>query len=88
MLSPSTHMKELFCKYLNDQCSPQEIKELLASFSAEDESVLRALITDSLEDMGAENKDEVIPCNPVTDKIFAVLKTQINSEKKEVAPYP
>jgi len=75
-------MKELFCRYLNEQCSLQEIKELLACFSAEDESVLRALIRTSLEDKDAEDKNEESPGNPVPNKIFAAIKTQINSEKE------
>ena len=79
-------MKELFCKYLNEQCSPQEVKELLACFSAEDESALRTLITDSLKDLDVENEDEKSRSTPVIDKILAVIKTQIKSEKEKVAP--
>ena len=79
-------MKDIFCKYLNNQCSPQEVKELLAWFSAEDESVLRALITASLEEMDVEDKDEDNKWSPVTDKLFANIKAQIKSEKGKVVP--
>ena len=79
-------MLELFSKYLNEQCSPQEVKDLLAYFSAEKKSVLRALITANQKDMDAEDKDEERRWNHVTDKIFAVIKTQINSEKEKVVP--
>ena len=79
-------MLELFSKYLNEQCSPQEVKDLLAYFSAEKKSVLRALITANQNDMDAEDKDEERRWNHVTDKIFAVIKTQINSEKEKVVP--
>ena len=79
-------MKDIFCKYLNNQCSPQEVKELLAWFSAEDESVLRALITASLEEMDVEDKDEDSKWSSVTDRLFADIKTQIKSEKGKVVP--
>jgi len=79
-------MLELFSKYLNEQCSPQEVKELLAWFSAEDESVLRALITASLEEMDVEDKDEDSKWSSVTDRLFADIKTQIKSEKGKVVP--
>jgi len=79
-------MKDIFCKYLNNQCSPQEVKELLAWFSADDESVLRALITASLEEMDVEDKDEDNKWSPVTDKLFANIKAQIKSEKGKVVP--
>jgi len=79
-------MLELFSKYLNEQCSPQEVKDLLAYFSAEKKSVLRALITANQNDMDAEDKDEERRWNHVTDKIFAVIKMQINSEKEKVVP--
>ena len=60
MLIPPKHLRELFYKYLNGQCSPREVKELLACFNAENESVLRDLITASLADMDAldQYKDE------------------------------
>jgi len=79
-------MLELFSKYLNEQCSPQEVKDLLAYLSAEKKSVLRALITANQKDMDAEDKDGGRRWNHVTDKIFAVIKTQINSEKEKVVP--
>jgi len=55
---PPKHLKDLFYKYLNGQCSPREVKELLACFNVENESVLRALITASLEDMDAQDQDK------------------------------
>ena len=51
-------MKELFYKYLNNQCSPREVKKLLDSFSVENESVLRGLITASLEQMDATDHEK------------------------------
>src|SRR5215203_1067759 len=78
-------MKELFYKYLNDQCSPTEVRELLAYFNAtENESVLRDLIIGSLENIDAEDEGNGSRWNPITDKIFAVIKTQIDPEKGKV----
>ena len=79
-------MLELFSKYLNEQSSPQEVKELLVWFSAENDFVLRALITDNLKEMYAKVTDEESRWNSITDKIFAAIKTQINSEKGKVVP--
>jgi hypothetical protein len=48
-------MRELFRKYLDNNCSPAEVKRLLAYFNiAENEIMLRRLITEWLE----ENKEE------------------------------
>ena len=76
-------MKELFSKYLNDQCSPAEVKELLAYFNDdENEPALRDLITGSLEDM--DDEDEKSPWNPITDRSSAVIET--HPEKGKVVP--
>ena len=89
LLTPiPSNMKELFWKYLNEECAPQELKELLACFSVENESTLKALITANLEGMDAEDKNEESRLNPVTDKILAVIKAQINSENKKVVASP
>ena len=79
-------MKELFCKYINAQCSPQEVRELLAYFSAQDEPALRALITTSLEDIDVEDSTVEDTGDAVTDKIFAAIKTKINSENGKAVP--
>ena len=48
-------MRELFRKYLDNNCSPDEVRKLLAHFNiAENETLLRKLITDWLE----ENEEE------------------------------
>ena len=78
-------MKELFNKYVNDQCSPAEVKELLAYFDApENESVLRDLINGCLEEM--DDEDEKSLWNPITDRSSAVIKAQLNPEKGKVVP--
>ena len=48
-------MRELFRKYLDNNCSPAEVKRLLAYFNiAENEILLRRLITEWLE----QNEEE------------------------------
>ena len=58
MLKPSKHLKKLFGKYLLERCSPGEVREFVACFSVENEHVLRALITATLEDVEAEDEVE------------------------------
>ena len=49
-------MQELFRKYLDNQCSPEEVKKLLAYFNdPENEVLLRELIAESLA-----NSDEAM----------------------------
>ena len=49
-------MREIFIKYLNNQCSPAEVAELFAHFNVpENEKILRALIIESLEKIDPNN---------------------------------
>ncbi len=49
-------MRELFRKYLDNNCSPDEVRKLLAYFNIDDnEDLLRRLITEWLEE---NEKDE------------------------------
>src|SRR5215218_10011415 len=76
-------MQELFTKYLNNQCSPEEVRELLAYFNApENETILRGLITESLKniDAGGDGRQ----WNPATDKMFAVIKKKLDAKKGKV----
>ena len=51
-------MQELFRRYLDNQCSPEDVKELLAYFNnPKDETELRALIFNSLEEVHSEVDD-------------------------------
>ena len=62
-------MQELFKKYLDNQCSPEEVKALLAYFNnPENEVLLRGLIFDSLETIEAD--DDESQWQAATDKIF------------------
>ena len=79
-------MLELMRKFFDDQCSPQEVKEVLTYFNAENETVLRTFINASLEDMDAEDNNGESRSNSVTDKILAAIKTQIDSEKGKLVP--
>ena len=55
-----TTIQELFPKYLNNQCSPEEVKQLLSHFNVQhNEEQLRRLITQSLEDMDEEDVESL-----------------------------
>jgi transmembrane sensor len=76
-------MQELFRKYLDDQCSPGEVKELLAHFNdPENELVLRELITESLA--SSDEADDVSQWQAATDKIFVQVKDQLKSKEGRV----
>ena len=57
-------MREIFIKYLNNQCSPAEVAELFAHFNVpENEKILRALIIESLEKIDPNNDWEGLNLN-------------------------
>jgi len=71
-------MQDLFRKYLDNQCSPEEVKELLGYFNVpENEIKLRELITGSMEI--ADDDDDGSRWSPATDEMFAVIKKQLDS---------
>ena len=77
-------MQNLFRKYLDNQCSPQEVQELLQHFNAENnEMLLRSLIADQL-DVVSENEDQ---WKTATEQVYASIKKQIGDEKTKVIPF-
>ena len=81
----NSSMEELFKKYLDDQCSPDEVRTLLAWFNyPENEEQLRRLILDSLD--AIETDDNEAQYQPATDKIFTSIKRQHDSRKGKVVP--
>ena len=51
-------MRELFRKYLDNNCSPDEVKRLLAYFNVDgNETILRKLITEWMEENDGYEKD-------------------------------
>ena len=51
-------MRELFRKYLDNNCSPDEVRKLLAYFNiADNEALLRRLITEWLEEKEEDEKE-------------------------------
>ena len=79
-------MQNLFIKYLHDECSPEEVKELLGHFDfPENEIPLRGLIIDTLENTNAD--DEGSQWDVATDEMFAVIKKQLNAKKDKVVPF-
>ena len=73
-------MQDLFRKYLQGQCAPEEVKKILRYFDlAENELPLRKLIAESLEDVNAKN-DEV-KWSPALDETFASIKNWFHLKK-------
>src|SRR5829696_6577881 len=77
--------EELFFKYLNNQCSPEEVKQLLCYFNVDDnEEVLRELISASL--LNADTDDDESQWKPALNESFAVIKKQLQGEKAKIIP--
>ena len=78
-------MQELFRKYLDDQCSPEEVKALLAHFNEPgNELLLRELITESLAN--SDEADDGSQWQSATDKIFLQIKNQLKTKEGRVIP--
>lgn len=78
-------MEELFRKYLDNQCSPEELRTLFTYFDhPENEIKLRELVFDTLQDSYTENDD--LHWQPATEKIFVSLKSQLHPGEKKVIP--
>ena len=77
-------MKNLFSKYLNDQCSPQEVKALLNYFNMqENELLLKSLIRERLEqevEIGTEWEE-------VNRRSFSVISRHIEKNTATVTPF-
>ena len=68
-------MEELFRKFLDNQCSPEEVKKLLSFFSlAENEVLLRKLINESIANNVGDKRYP--PAN-----ILEEMKRQIDEER-------
>ena len=53
-------MREIFKKYLDNNCSPGEVRKLIAYFNiAENETLLRRLITEWLEENEEDDQENL-----------------------------
>ena len=78
-------MQNLFKKYLDNQCSPAEVNELLQYFSAgENELLLRSLISEKLGFIDSE--DDGSQWNQATENVYTAIKKQIDAEQTKVVP--
>ncbi|MFI5129807.1 MAG: FecR family protein [Chitinophagales bacterium] len=85
MVATPHDIEELFRKYLDNQCSPEEVSTLLAYFNNPDnEGQLRELIIVSLE--ATETEPDETQWQPATDKIFTSIKRQLQPEKGKIVP--
>jgi len=76
-------MQELFKKYLNNQCSPEEVKSLLKEFDAgTNEDFLKSLIRQQLEaeqELNSINENEL---EHILEETYSDIKKEINTGKK------
>lgn len=78
-MDSSKKLKNLFQRYLENKCSPEEIRTLLQYFGGgENEKLLRELIHEQSE--VSTFSDNAI--NPITDVVFGKIKNAIASESK------
>jgi len=77
-------LQELFTKYLNNQCSPEEVQQLLAHFNNQhNEKDLKTLITESLEMNG---EDEGTQWTPALDQSFLAVKNRLSPRQAKRLP--
>jgi len=81
-------MQDLFKRYLQNQCSPEEVKEMLKWFDVaeneENELLLRALIAESLEDVDGDGNE--VRWAPAFDAAFVPIKKR--PKRQMVKPVP
>lgn len=76
-------MKELFRKYLENRCSPDEVKLLLKKFDLdENEMILRVLIQQHLETDSAEISDSTNISRHLVNESYSFVKTKIASRAR------
>jgi hypothetical protein len=79
-------MQELFRRYLDNQCSQEEVNELLTYFNnPDDEAQLRGLILGSLEEIDRE--DDGSQWQAATDRLLVRIIKNLNPEKGKVLPF-
>ncbi|MCX6337888.1 MAG: FecR domain-containing protein [Bacteroidetes bacterium] len=72
---------ELFTKYINNQCSPQEVSFLLAYFNEEsNEDIVREMIFRQLEQLTESDID----VEPHLKAAFVIIDTHIQNSKKTI----
>ena len=83
ILNNLPEIEKLFKRYLNDQCSPEEVQLLLHYFSLdENESSLKTIIRSELEKPAEfdAQKDNYIKTE--TDRIFQNIKKNMSKKNK------
>lgn len=81
-------MKDLFEKYINNKCSPEEVQELLKHFAlSENEIKLRRLISEQLEaDHASANKPET-KWEQDIEQTYDGIRKQIEANKRMIPIY-
>lgn len=82
-------MQELFKKYLDNQCSIEEVNELLMQFSSpENELLLRQLISEKLENDFSSEKESSKDWTAITEDAYQKIKDHIDAGRLKVIPFP
>jgi hypothetical protein len=75
-------MEELFKKYINNECSPEEVKRFLLYFkNHENEPILKSMIAEYLADQ-VDCYDES-KWHPAIKKIFLQIKNHLKANEDE-----
>jgi hypothetical protein len=82
-VNDQTQIIQLFHKYINDACSPQEIQQLMQYFdNPANEEVLKGLIVDALATSGDETAKNNGASPGIPDKKLRDLLQQIKKRMK------
>jgi hypothetical protein len=76
-------IKELFARYLADQCSGEEVRILLQYFNAdENKALLQSLIRDELEASPGAGNGQSMEAPGGLDSIYQDIKSKLKKQNK------
>ena len=74
-------IKELFTRYLKDECSPEEVQLLLSYFNAnENTTLLKSLILQLLESTSTQNADSDLNTKATLDDLLSKIQKKIRKK--------
>lgn len=80
-------MQNLFKKYLDNKCTPEDVKELLENFThPENEILVRSFIMENLEGIDTSAASSATQWRDATEQTFAKIKMQMEGEKSKIVP--
>ena len=77
-----TFLKDIFQRYLNNECTAEEVKFLLKHFRSDsEEDALKEIIAEKLKDYSLDDKRQLHADRAVADKTFSKILDRINLEE-------